>query len=449
MASARTNAIVIVVLLAWLAHRVLTVGIVEALAELVGLTQLHAYVTWRDAYVPLHRELFTLSIHQLLHPSLARALALHGTEQQVALRALATSHGHAIFTVPLLRPDLCQLLAEEASHFAASEHGMGAAPPNSMNGYGVKLGPDGLEGFEQLLDALRTDVVVPLVDALFSQMASRNKDEDSPTAAVGSAVAAATAATLAEHVAFIVRYNESEQRSLDMHHDASELTLNVCLENDDVEAGEEMINGGGGGGGVDGGGGGGDGGDGGGGGGGLGGGSELLFCGLVGDEAHRQRTVTLRHTVGTGVLHLGRHRHGTTEILRGRTRQNLIMWGRHARTPGSTEGRHRSQLASEELAPDPDCLSWSHDEDFEDYRPLPPEAVLAQEKQRKTAELISLAAQATDEHIAQLPPNHQPVVRMLRQMALASQRESDEEERRRNRTSPSADPMPSTLEIVD
>ena len=113
MASARTNAIVIVVLLAWLAHRVLTVGIVEALAELVGLTQLHAYVTWRDAYVPLHRELFTLSIHQLLHPSLARALALHGTEQQVALRALATSHGHAIFTVPLLRPDLCQLLAEE------------------------------------------------------------------------------------------------------------------------------------------------------------------------------------------------------------------------------------------------------------------------------------------------------------------------------------------------
>ena len=42
---------------------------------------------------------------------------------------------------------------------------------------------------------------------------------------------------------------------------------------------------------------------------------------------------------------------------------------------------------------------------------------LAREKRRASDELLRLAATATDEHIAKLPPDHQPIIRMLRAYA--------------------------------
>ena len=74
-------------------------------------------------------------------------------------------------------------------------------------------------------------------------------------------------------------------------------------------------------------------------------------------------------------------------------------------------------LHEHESPPDLECLSWTHDADFEKYAPLPAAAVRAKEKQREMDELIALAARATDAHIAALPPNHRPLVQMLRAMA--------------------------------
>lgn len=440
MASARVNAALLVVIAAWLIHRATKVGVIEAAAELIGIAQMPAYVDWRDAYRPLHRDLFSMPLHAVIEPSLAQALSLNDLPaRRAALRRLVTSHGHAVFTVPLLRVDACTRFAEEARHFAASEQGAGAARPNSMNRYGIVLGPDGLDGLNALLAQIRVEVLSPLVDALFQ---SPEGGAEMP-AAYHAAAAAASSEALVEEYAFIVRYNESEQQSLDMHHDASDVTLNVCLESeadeeredqaddeghveehgsrDDDSPGVIAASSG------------------------LGVGlaaersdappSQLRFCGLVGDVAHRRRSVTLSHAVGTAVIHLGAHRHGTTPIRRGGLRQNLIMWARQVRAARTAEGssqgeeRYRASLSPEELPPDAECLSWTHDVDFELYRALPPEAVEERARQRHNAELLELASRATDEHIAALPPSHQPIVLMLRQVA---RQQAQEEATRRN-----------------
>ena len=80
-------------------------------------------------------------------------------------------------------------------------------------------------------------------------------------------------------------------RNLDMHHDASEVTLNVCLGRGEFSA------------------------------------SGLRFCGEFGRADHRQSKLQLQHSLGRAVLHLGRHRHGADDIASGE-RVNLIVWAR-------------------------------------------------------------------------------------------------------------------------
>ena len=79
--------------------------------------------------------------------------------------------------------------------------------PNSMNNYGVVLNAC---GFEQTMDALQRDCVTPLARLLFPRQGG---DAD-------------------HHHTFMVQYRHGEDLGLDMHTDASDVTLNVCLGKD-------------------------------------------------------------------------------------------------------------------------------------------------------------------------------------------------------------------------
>ena len=120
--------------------------------------------------------------------------------------------------------------------------------------------------------------------------------------------------------------------SLDMHHDASEVTLNVCLGRGAFE------------------------------------GSGLRFCGRFGSEEHRRETCELRHAPGRAVIHLGRQRHGADVISAGE-RVNLIVWARSSAFRAAAafgrvdpDGYPRAKEIGE---PDRLCLSRANDDDYE------------------------------------------------------------------------------------
>mmetsp|Transcript_4682 Transcript_4682/g.6465 ORF Transcript_4682/g.6465 Transcript_4682/m.6465 type:complete len:109 (-) Transcript_4682:10-336(-) len=75
---------------------------------------------------------------------------------------------------------------------------------------------------------------------------------------------------------------------LDMHHDESDVTLNVCL-------GRNFT------------------------------GSGLTVCGLYGNKDYRRAKHVYMHRPGRAVLHLGRQRHGADDLLSGE-RVNFLLW---------------------------------------------------------------------------------------------------------------------------
>merc|ERR1719420_2397954 len=81
--------------------------------------------------------------------------------------------------------------------------------------------------------------------------------------------------TLSSHHTFIVRYRPDEDRHLDMHVDECDVTLNFGL-----TPGGNFT------------------------------GNDLVFCGMFGSGAHRQRTHTYQHVMGRCVVHSGKRRHG-------------------------------------------------------------------------------------------------------------------------------------------
>ena len=114
----------------------------------------------------------------------------------------------------------------------------------------------------------------------------------------------------------------------DRHTDDSDVTLNVCLGQDFSGAG-------------------------------------LTFCGDVGDADHRALSHRYSHVPGRALLHLGRRRHGADTIATGR-RVNLIMWNYCKEWRASAVYRQRGlRYAAEAAAPDPLCVSYTHDRDYE------------------------------------------------------------------------------------
>ena len=181
------------------------------------------------------------------------------------MRALVEEVSPGIYAFDLLSDAFCELLLAELGNFEAS--GLPVSRPNSMNNYGVVLNSIGME---RTMDDLQRTYVRPLVDLLFPVEGEH----------------------IDHHHSFMVQYKHGEDLGLDMHTDACDVTLNVCL-------GKEFT------------------------------GAGLTFCGVRGDASGNERRFSYRHqhVKGRGLLHLGHQRHGADDIVSGE-RFNLIMWNK-------------------------------------------------------------------------------------------------------------------------
>ena len=226
-----------------------------------------------------------------------------------------------IFSLPLFTPAFCALLLEETEHFEKSDLPRGR--PNTMNNYGLMLGEVGMRG---LMTHLLELIIAPMSAALFAQETFCR-----PSAARGG---------LDHHHSFVVKYRAKQRgeavsagdEGLDMHHDSSETTLNVCLGKGDFAYGG------------------------------------LVFCGRTGEPGVRALQYSHQQLPGEALLHLGRHRHGAAKMTRGE-RCNLIVWARSsgfrsAAAAGMVmpDGYPKSRERLEAI--DRVCLSAANDEDY-------------------------------------------------------------------------------------
>jgi hypothetical protein len=175
-----------------------------------------------------------------------------------------------VWRVPMLAPAACAELLREFDRRRAEVAERGATP-NSMHEHGFVLAP---LGYGPLIDDLVRRLVAPIAAQLFAPFVGAGVDD---------------------HHAYVVDYATDADEELGFHVDDSEVTLNLCL-------GESFS------------------------------GAELVMLGLRCD-AHRQTPVQpgesleIEHTVGTAILHAGRHRH-RVDPIRGGRRRNLIVWCR-------------------------------------------------------------------------------------------------------------------------
>jgi len=187
-----------------------------------------------------------------------------------------------IFSFRLFNLTFCKQLMEEIHHFESL--GLPIYSVNSMNKYGVVLAEI---GFESFLAILREKYTKPLCEFIFGEL---GKQIDS------------------EH-AFIVEYKIGFDEHLDLHYDDSEITLNCCL-GDTFEGGS------------------------------------LLFCGLLDDPTTHNEKFVFQHDPSLCVLHLGKHRHAASNILKGE-RMNVIIWYRSSTTrQHSTDSHQRCNCKS-------------------------------------------------------------------------------------------------------
>lgn len=311
-----------------------------------GLTRLHfalgwpltqrtpqLEVAWREA-VRMHEERLSFSMPGLrprasalagdwreewLDPQLAAALrdsggapaAAAGSFEErcsrgMALSQLAEEVMPGVFEVPAFAPALRRLLREELEAFVA--RGPAVRRPNNHHRHGAIASDMGLEPF--LLQLLR-QAFAPLARALFPLEGAEIDDQHS----------------------FFVRYGPGQDTWLDSHHDDSDVTINVALDDDGAPGAE---------------------------------GADLFFCGLLGAPDHRQWRASYRHRPGHAVVHLGHQRHGVGPLRSG-SRQSLIVWGRSSAWRRVGQGTYQREAA----LPDVRCLSYMHDVDYTAYKPYP------------------------------------------------------------------------------
>lgn len=273
--------------------------------------------------------------------------AAQQTVAELRFRTLVTESSPGIFTFDLFSLSFCDTLLQELDNYDAS--GLPQRRPNTMNNYGLVLNEIGMQ---PLMDSLLL-LVEPLATRLFP--------------------AEPVVHGLDHHHTFLVQYKSNHlkgDRGLDMHHDASEVTLNVCLGRDNFQGGD------------------------------------LLFCGMADLSDHRKYQFSLKHVKGRAVMHLGRHRHGAEDILpassdstatsmppthnNGSTnststgivtdadcasidseRLNLIMWLRSSIFRSAAAYGHISPdgfpKMKEDVEPDICCLSKYNDTDYHTF----------------------------------------------------------------------------------
>ena len=218
--------------------------------------------------------------------------------------------GSGIFAFDLFTPSFCDMLVAEVDAFEVTP--LPRRRPNTMNNFGLIVNEIGLQ---PLMTSLLELVIDPLCQALYP-----------PSELVAQA-------GLDHHHSFVVAYQHSPggDTGLDMHHDASEATLNVCL-------GRQFE------------------------------GCGLQFCGRFGSSDHRKSRLVAKHRKGRAVLHLGRQRHGADDITSGE-RLNLIVWARSSAFRSAAAFGHVDvdgyPRAAEGGVPDRVCLSKANDADFE------------------------------------------------------------------------------------
>jgi len=265
-------------------------------------------------------------------PALRPCFVSSESTQKKALldwKQLVTEIGPGIYTFDLFTPLFCDLLIAEVDAFEATK--LPCRRPNTMNKLGLVVNDIGLE---PILSDILESLVDPICQALYG--------EDAPM----------ITSALDHHHSFIVRYrndittkknavatttDDDGSRGLDMHHDASEATLNICLGRDDFTSGG------------------------------------LRFCGRYGDANHRSTGALISHSKGRAILHLGRHRHGADNIESGE-RINLIMWARNSAYRGAAAFGHvpldGTPQSKETGVVDRLCLSKSNDHDYEEKMKL-------------------------------------------------------------------------------
>jgi hypothetical protein len=206
----------------------------------------------------------------------------HRHAQTAPVIAAWRSHVQAmhpgIFAFDMFTKSFCASFIEEVALYESSA--LPRRRPNTMNNYGLILNDIGMYG---LMSALMEAYLVPLVQVLFAEEPVAYGLDHHHSFIVqyqrSAVVAANSTATDVHGVKPPTVELPAGDKGLDMHHDSSEVTVNVCL-------GKEGFQGGG-----------------------------LRFCGLAGTGGYRKLQYTLQHVLGRAVVHLGRHRHGADDLL--------------------------------------------------------------------------------------------------------------------------------------
>ncbi|MFO0559293.1 MAG: hypothetical protein U0269_14855 [Polyangiales bacterium] len=206
----------------------------------------------------------------MLAPSLLGALSSSNVESALVERA------PGVFEFELFTEETCHRWLRELHAFEhhCRRNNLLPTRPNSMNAYGVVLSELGLE---YAMDDQLARCVRPIAKAVLPEH---------------------HADTLDHQHSFVVEYSEDGDRSLALHVDDSEITLNVCL-------GWEFD------------------------------GASVLFHGVRCDE-HRGDPSSIEERFewtpapGRALIHAGSNRHVVSELRSGR-RSNLIMWAKSSR----------------------------------------------------------------------------------------------------------------------
>jgi len=213
-----------------------------------------------------------------------------------------------IYSFPFFTESFCERFLEELDNYKRT--GLPIRRPNSMNNYGIIVNEIGMR---PMISRMQAQILHPIAKLLWPEVASQ----------------------FDEHHTFMVQYKQGQDLGLDMHTDDSDVTFNICLGRDFQGAG-------------------------------------LTFCGEVGEPNHRQFNHTFAHERGRAVVHLGSRRHGADDIQAGE-RNNLIVWNQNQAWRNSEQYHLKKQrYAKEARPPARECLSYTHDRDYEAYKALPP-----------------------------------------------------------------------------
>lgn len=243
-----------------------------------------------------------------MEPELLVAIEELRQGNETLMRSLLKVEVEGVYSFAIFSEAFCDTFLEELDAFYSS--GLPVSRPNSMNNYGIIVNNIGLRA---AVTRLQRDVLQPISDLLF------------PVQADGG---------FTGHHSFMVQYRADQDLGLDMHTDDSDVTFNMCL-------GRNFT------------------------------GSGLTVCGDSRTPDHRHFFHSYTHVRGRALIHLGSRRHGADHIRSGE-RNNLIVWNSNQRYRDSDAYVNKQPYYREKGAPDPRCLSYTHDRDFGAFLDYPP-----------------------------------------------------------------------------